>query len=106
MRPVPLGTADPLAHCTRPIPLKLRWFGLNVEANVELDITALDAVEEVRAEVTGRGVVFAVAPLEQDVLALLEAYGIADRIGQELLFPTLPAAEDAYGLRYGTGPET
>ena len=85
---------------------QLRWFVLNVEANVELDITALDAVEEVRAELTDRGVVFALARLKQDVLALLEAYGIADRIGPELLFPTLPAAEDAYRLRYGIGPET
>ena len=85
---------------------QLRWFVLNVEANVELDITALDAVEEVRAELTGRGIVFAVARLKQDVLALLEAYGIADRIGPDLLFPTLPAAEDAYRLRFGTGPET
>jgi MFS superfamily sulfate permease-like transporter len=85
---------------------QLRWFVLNVEANVELDITALDAVEEVRAELTGRGIVFAVARLKQDVLALLEAYGIADRLGPELLFPTLPAAEDAYRLRFGTGPET
>ena len=85
---------------------QLRWFVLNVEANVELDITALDAVEEVRAELAGRGIVFAVARVKQDVLALLEAYGIVDRIGPEHLFPTLPTAEDAYRLRYGTGPET
>ena len=84
---------------------QLRWFVLNVEANVELDITALDAVEEVRAELAGRGIVFAVARIKQDVRARLEAYGIVDRIGPELLFPTLPAAEDAYRLRYGTGPE-
>ena len=85
---------------------QLRWFVLNVEANVELDITALDAMEEVRAELTGRGIVFAVARVKQDVLAQLQAYGIVDRIGPERLFPTLPTAEDAYRLRYGTGPET
>ena len=85
---------------------QLRWFVLNVEANVELDITALDAMEEVRAEMTGRGIVFAIARVKQDVLALLEAYGIVDQIGPELLFPTLATAEDAYRLRYGTGPET
>jgi MFS superfamily sulfate permease-like transporter len=39
----------------------LRWFVLNVEANVEIDITALDAVEELRAELAGRGIVFALA---------------------------------------------
>jgi len=34
----------------------LRWFVLNVEANVEIDITALDAVKELRAELVSRGV--------------------------------------------------
>jgi len=84
---------------------QLRWFVLNVEANVELDITALDAVEEVRAELASRGIVFAIARLKQDVRALLETYGIIDRIGPEMLFPTLPTAVDAYRVRYGTDPE-
>ena len=78
---------------------------LNVEANVELDITALDAVEEVRAELAARGTVFAVARVKQDVRATLEAYGMVDRIGPDLLFPTLPAAEEAYRLRYGADPD-
>ena len=85
---------------------QLRWFVLNVEANVELDITALDAVEEVRAELASRGIVFAMARFKQDVRALLEAYGIVDQIGPELLFPTLPTAEDAYRRRNDTDPGT
>ncbi|RYP82134.1 sulfate permease [Nocardioides guangzhouensis] len=84
---------------------QLRWFVLNVEAVIELDITALDAVEEVRAELSGRGVVFALARVKQDVLALLSAYGIADRIGADRLFPTLPAAEDAYRAWEGSAPD-
>ena len=84
---------------------QLRWFVLNVEANVELDITALDAVEEVRAELAARGTVFAVARVKQDVRATLEAYGMVDRIGPDLLFPTLPAAEGAYRLRYAADPD-
>jgi high affinity sulfate transporter 1 len=85
---------------------QLRWFVLNVEAIVELDITALDALEEVRAELASRGIVFAMARLKQDVRALLESYGIVEQIGPELLFPTLPAAEDAFRRRNGTDPET
>ena len=69
---------------------------LNVEANVEIDITALDAVEELRAELVGRGVVFALARVKQDLLSPLRAYGLADRIGPDRLFPTLPTAETAY----------
>ena len=83
----------------------LRWFVLNVEAVIELDITALDAVEEVRADLTGRGVVFALARVKQDVLALLSAYGIADRIGADRLFPTLPAAEEAFRAWEGPAPD-
>lgn len=84
----------------------LRWFVLNVEANVDFDITALDAMEEVRAELANRGIVFALARVKQDVLAPLEAYGIVDRIGPELLFPTLPTAEEAYRIQHGTDPQT
>jgi len=75
---------------------QLKWFVLNVEANVEVDITALDALDELRAELTGRGVVFALARVKQDLLDDLQAYSLATKIGPELLFPTLPTAVEAY----------
>jgi MFS superfamily sulfate permease-like transporter len=74
----------------------LRWFVLNVEANVDIDITAMDAVEEVRAKLVDRGVVFAFARVKHDILDPLQAYGLADRVGADQLFPTLPTAEAAY----------
>ena len=45
------------------------WFVLNVEANVEVDSTGLDALEDLRAELAGSGVVFALARAKQDLLA-------------------------------------
>ncbi len=39
----------------------VRWFVLNTEANVEVDITALDAVDDLRQDLTDRGIVFALA---------------------------------------------
>ncbi|BCK56039.1 SulP family inorganic anion transporter [Nocardia wallacei] len=74
----------------------VRWFVLNVEANVEVDLTALDAVEQLRAELTGRGMVFALARVKQDLREALDAAGLTERIGPDLLFPTLPTALDAY----------
>lgn len=74
----------------------LLWFVLNVEANVDIDITAMDAVEEVRAKLAGRDVVFALARVKHDILGPLQTYGLADRIGAGRLFPTLPTAEAAY----------
>ncbi|MDT7839936.1 SulP family inorganic anion transporter [Streptomyces justiciae] len=74
----------------------VRWFVLNTEANVEVDITALDAVDALRRELTGRGIVFALARVKQDLLDDLEAYGLVESVGRELIFPTLPTAVAAY----------
>lgn len=74
----------------------VRWFVLNTEANVEVDITALDAVDELRRELDVRGVVFALARVKQDLLDDLTAYGLANAVGSERIFPTLPTAVAAY----------
>lgn len=74
----------------------VRWFVLNAEANVEVDLTALDAVEQVRDELTSRGVVFAMARVKQDLRDDLDASGLTERIGPDLLFPTLPTAIEAF----------
>ncbi|MFI0265770.1 SulP family inorganic anion transporter [Streptomyces luteogriseus] len=74
----------------------VRWFVLNTEANVEVDITALDAVDEVRRELAHRGIVFALARVKQDLLDDLTAYGLADTVGRARIFPTLPTAVAAY----------
>lgn len=72
------------------------WLVLNVEANVEVDITGLDAVEWLRAELERRGIVLAMARVKQDLLDDLEAYGLAASIGRDRLYPTLPTAVAAY----------
>lgn len=77
-------------------PEPVRWFVLNTEANVEVDITALDAVEELRRELAHRGIVFALARVKQDLLDDLTAYGLADTVGNERIFPTLLTAVAAY----------
>jgi high affinity sulfate transporter 1 len=78
------------------------WFVLNAEANVEVDSTGLGALEELRAELTGRGVVFALARVKQDLLTALDAYGLTAAIGPERIFPTLPTAVAAYRDWLGT----
>lgn len=84
----------------------VRWFVLNAEANVEVDLTALDAVERLRAELAGRGVVFAMARVKQDLRDDLDAAGLTDRVGAERLFPTLPSAVAAYRAASGERTET
>ena len=77
-------------------PGQARWFVLNTEANVEVDFTALEAVEAVRAELSRRGTIFALARVKQDLLDDLRAYGLAEKIGTQRIFPTLPTAVAAY----------
>jgi MFS superfamily sulfate permease-like transporter len=77
-------------------PEPVAWFVLNVEANVEVDFTGLDALEDLRAELSRQGVVFALARVKQDLLAALDAYGLTTAVGPDRIFPTLPTAVAAY----------
>ncbi|MEU6586176.1 SulP family inorganic anion transporter [Nocardia sp. NPDC046763] len=90
-----------LAVDTAAATVPVRWFVLNAEANFEVDVTALDAVDQLRAELASRGVVFAIARVEKDLRAALDAAGLTARIGADRLFPTLPTALAAY--RHQTG---
>ncbi|AJT69938.1 putative sulfate transporter [Streptomyces lydicus] len=74
----------------------VRWFVLNAEATVEVDITALDSLEELRKELTGRGITFAMARVKQDLRDDLDAYGLTASVGEDRIFPTLPTAVAAY----------
>ncbi|MFJ6479939.1 MULTISPECIES: SulP family inorganic anion transporter [unclassified Streptomyces] len=73
-----------------------RWFVLNTEANVEVDITALDAVETLRQELEDRGIVLALARVKQELREDLDAYGLTASVGADRIYPTLPTALEAY----------
>ncbi|WP_308074353.1 sulfate permease [Actinokineospora sp. PR83] len=74
----------------------VRWFLLNAEANADLDVTGIDALEDLRAELAARGIVVALARVKQDSLDDLARAGLVDRIGRDLVFPTLPTAVEAF----------
>ena len=65
---------------------------MSAEANVELDSTALDALEALRTELADRGVVFAMARVKQDLRDVLAPSGFIDRAGADRVFMTLPTA--------------
>jgi sulfate permease, SulP family len=77
-------------------PAEVEWFLLNAEANVEVDITAVDALNELRSELERRGIVFAMARVKQDLRDDLDAAGLVAKIGEDRIFPTLPTAVAAY----------
>lgn len=84
-------------------PGRVEWFVLNAEANVEVDLTALDAVDQLRTELGRRGIVFAMARVKQDLRDSLESAGLLDKIGEAHIYPTLPTAVEAYNDRNISG---
>ena len=80
----------------------VEWFVLNAEANVEVDLTALDVLDQLRAELESRGIEFAMARVKQDLRESLEAAGLVDKIGEDRIFMTLPTAVEAYRNRRTT----
>ncbi|WP_328520374.1 SulP family inorganic anion transporter [Kribbella sp. NBC_00359] len=74
----------------------VRWLLLNTEANIEIDITALDALDSLREELAGRGIVLALARVKQDLRDDLEAAGFLERLGPHRIFYTLPTAVEAF----------
>ena len=87
---------------------RVEWFLLNAEANTEVDLTAVDALELLRGTLDRRGIVFAMARVKQDLRASLEAGGFVEKVGADRIFPTLPTAVAAYAAWYerahGSGP--
>jgi len=84
----------------------VRWFVLNTEAIVEVDITAVDALEALRQELAGRGIVFGLARIKQDLRTDLAPSGLLERIGEDHLFPTLPTTVEAFRAWEQTHPRT
>ena len=74
----------------------VRWFLLDAEANINVDLTAADALEEVRSRLHRRGVILAVAHLPTEMRQALAPTGWLGRIGEDHLFETLPTAVEAY----------
>ena len=74
----------------------VRWLLLNVEANVEIDSTAVAALDELRHQLADRGVELALARVKQDLAVQLIRAGFLQKVGTDKVFPTLPTALEGY----------
>ena len=86
----------------------VEWFCLNAEANVEVDLTAVDTLVELRARLEARGITFVMARVKQDLRDDLVRAGFLAVVGEDRVFATLPTAvaafESAYAERHGRPP--
>jgi MFS superfamily sulfate permease-like transporter len=86
-------------------PHPVEWFVLNAEAQVDPDLTAVDAMEQLRRDLTARGIVFAMARVKQDLRDDLDNAGLLDKVGADRIFATLPTAVAAFRARGGSTAE-
>ncbi|WP_078331574.1 SulP family inorganic anion transporter [Mycobacteroides salmoniphilum] len=80
-------------------PEPVEWFILSAEANVDVDLTALDALDRLREDLENMGIVFVMARVKQDLRDALAAAGLLTTIGEDRIFVTLPTALDAFNAR-------
>jgi SulP family sulfate permease len=76
---------------------------LNCEANVDVDSTAIGAIEALVRELHHRGIEVSLARVHVELAILLERAGILDLIGTDLVYPTLPTAVEGYQGRHPAG---
>jgi len=76
------------------------WFVLNTEANVQIDITSLDALDDLRRRLHEQGIEFAIARTKHELYLDLQRSGFIDRLGAERVYLTLPTAVEAYARWY------
>jgi len=77
----------------------VEWVLLNMEANVEIDLTAIDMLDDLRADLERRGIVVALARVKHDLAIHLTRAGLLERIGEDRVYPTLPTALAAFHER-------
>lgn len=86
----------------------VEWFVLNAEANVEVDLTAVDTLNLLREYLAARGITFAMARVKMDLREQLRAAGFVEKVGEDRIFPTLPTAAagyvDWYKAQHGCRP--
>jgi SulP family sulfate permease len=85
------------------------WLLLNAEAIVQVDITSVDGLDDLRELLERRGISLRMARVKQELRDPLDAAGFVERLGADHLYPTLPTAVaayvDAYTQRHGKPPE-
>ncbi len=77
----------------------IEWLVLNMEANVEIDITAIDMLVELRAELAAKNITFVMARVKQDLYLDLERAGFLKDLTAEHIYPTLHTAISAFEQR-------
>jgi SulP family sulfate permease len=73
-----------------------RWFLYSAEAANVLDFTGAEAIEQIRSELAAQGITLAFARSRGLFDVGLRRLGVADRIGADLMFPSVRSGVQAF----------
>lgn len=73
-----------------------KWFILDAAAMNALDSTGIEALEDVRAHLESQGVAFGIADLNSAARRIIDRAGLADRIGDDMIFASTDVAVEVY----------
>jgi high affinity sulfate transporter 1 len=77
-------------------PESIDWFVLDAEGVNTIDLTAAEAVRDLREELEAQNVVLVVARAKGQISLMFDRMGLTDSIGREHFFPSVRAAVNAY----------
>jgi MFS superfamily sulfate permease-like transporter len=80
-----------------------RVVALDLEGSHSLDVSGLEAIEAIGRDLRDRGAELWLSNVHAPSLDLLERAGIAGKIGNERIFPTVRLAVEAFDDRYPSG---
>ena len=77
-------------------PTPTQWVVVAAEPVTDIDVTAADALSALDDDLAKAGIELCFAEMKDPVKDRLKAYGLFDKLGTELFFPTLGRAVDHY----------
>jgi SulP family sulfate permease len=72
------------------------WLLIDAEAIVDIDVTAVEALNKLQSELERKGVVMAIARASQPLQEILHRAGLTERIGSAHFFPTVRTGVRAF----------
>jgi MFS superfamily sulfate permease-like transporter len=81
-------------------PTPVRWLVVAAEPVTSVDVTAADIVAELDDELHAAGIELCMAEMKDPVKDKLKRFGVFTRLGEDMFFPTVGEAVNAYLARY------
>jgi SulP family sulfate permease len=95
-----------LATIADELPGDTRWFVLDASAIVQMDSTATAMLDQIRSQLSERGVTLGFAELHKEPMGILERAGLLNKIGRDMIFEDLEDVMTAFERRWSRVDES